>query len=45
MNGQQNVVYTHNGILFTHCYMNFENIVLSKITQTQKAIYYRIQFI
>ena len=34
-----------NGILFTHCYMNFENIILSKIIQTQKAIYYRIQFI
>ena len=35
MNGQQNVVYTHNGISFTHCYMNFENIMLSKIIQTQ----------
>ena len=47
---KQNVVYTYNGILFSHkkewnsstcsIWINLENILLSKISQTQKYKYY-----
>ena len=51
---KQSVVYPHNGILFKHkndgsvvitTWINFENIMLSEKSQTQKTTYYMVLFI